>query len=54
MDLTLPIEVVAWSKAWTVFAGSNAGIVVSNSDQGMDVAALNGLIPHLESPTDCI
>jgi hypothetical protein len=29
--------VAARSKAWTVFARSNAGIVGSNSSQGMDV-----------------
>jgi hypothetical protein len=27
----------AWSKAWNVFARSNAGIVGSNQTQGMDV-----------------
>jgi hypothetical protein len=32
-----PITVAAWSKAWTVFAGSNAGIVGSNPTQDMDV-----------------
>jgi hypothetical protein len=31
------ITVAARSKAWTVFARSNAGIVVSNPTQGMDV-----------------
>jgi hypothetical protein len=29
--------VIARSKAWTVFARSNAGIVGSNPTQGMDV-----------------
>jgi hypothetical protein len=33
----LPITVSAESTAWTVFARSNAGIVGSNSTQGMDV-----------------
>jgi hypothetical protein len=32
-----PITVAALSKAWTVFARSNAGIVGSNPTQGMDV-----------------
>jgi hypothetical protein len=32
-----PIRVAARSKAWTVFARLNAGIVVSNSTQGMNV-----------------
>jgi hypothetical protein len=31
-----PITVVTWSKAWNVFALSNAGIVDSNPTQGMD------------------
>jgi hypothetical protein len=33
----MPIRVSALSKAWTVFARSNAGILGSNSTQGMDV-----------------
>jgi hypothetical protein len=33
----LPITVPARSKAWTVFAGSNIGIVGSNPTWGMDV-----------------
>jgi hypothetical protein len=33
----MPITVAAWSKAWTVFARSNAGIVGSNPTQGIDV-----------------
>jgi hypothetical protein len=33
----LPITVAARSKAWTVFARSNTGIVSSNRTQGMDV-----------------
>jgi hypothetical protein len=32
-----PISVTVRSKAWTVFARSNAGIVGSNPTQGMDV-----------------
>jgi hypothetical protein len=32
-----PITVAALSKAWTVFARSNAGIVRSNPTQAMDV-----------------
>jgi hypothetical protein len=32
-----PITVAARSEAWTVFARSNAGIVVSNHTQGVDV-----------------
>jgi hypothetical protein len=32
-----PITVAAGSKAWTLFARSNAGIVGSNRTQGMDV-----------------
>jgi hypothetical protein len=35
--LILGITVAARSKAWTVFARSNAGIVGSNTAQGMDV-----------------
>jgi hypothetical protein len=33
----MPSTVAAQSKAWTVFARSDAGIVGSNSTQGMDV-----------------
>jgi hypothetical protein len=33
----LPIAVVGWSKAWTLFACWTAGIVGSNRTQGMDV-----------------
>jgi hypothetical protein len=32
-----PITVAARSKAWTVFARPNAGIMGSNPTQGMDV-----------------
>jgi hypothetical protein len=34
----MPITVAALSKAWTVFARWNAGIVGSNPTQGMDVS----------------
>jgi hypothetical protein len=34
---TQPTTVVTWSKAWIVFACSNAGIVGSNPTQGMNV-----------------
>jgi hypothetical protein len=34
---TKPITAAAGSKAWTVFARSNAGIVGSNPTQGMGV-----------------
>jgi hypothetical protein len=34
-----PITVAARSKAWTVFARSNTGIVGLNPTQGMDVCA---------------
>jgi hypothetical protein len=37
MCVTLPITVAARSKAWTVFARSDAGMVGSNPTQGMDV-----------------
>jgi hypothetical protein len=33
----MPILVTERSKAWTIFARSNAGIVGSNPTQGMDV-----------------
>jgi hypothetical protein len=33
----VPVRVAARSKAWTVFAPSNAGIVGSNPTQSMDV-----------------
>jgi hypothetical protein len=33
----MPITVAAQSKAWTVLARLNAGIVVSNPTQGIDV-----------------
>jgi hypothetical protein len=34
---TMPITLVVLSKAWTVFARSDAGIVGSNPTQGMDI-----------------
>jgi hypothetical protein len=34
---TGPITVVALSKAWTIFARSNTGVVGSNPTQGIDV-----------------
>jgi hypothetical protein len=34
-----PIAVASWSKASTVFARSNTGIVGSNPTRGMDVSA---------------
>jgi hypothetical protein len=33
----VPITVAAQSKAWTIFAPSNTGIVGSNPARGMDV-----------------
>jgi hypothetical protein len=36
-DVTVPITVAARSRARTVFARSNAGIVGSNPTQGIDV-----------------
>jgi hypothetical protein len=35
--LYLPVTVAERSKAWTVFARSEAGIMGSNSNQAMDV-----------------
>jgi hypothetical protein len=35
-----PITAAAQSKAWTVFACPNAGIMVSNSTRGMDVVCV--------------
>jgi hypothetical protein len=37
VQVNVPITVAARSKAWTVFARSNTGIVGSNHTQGMDV-----------------
>jgi hypothetical protein len=37
IDPYLPITVAARSKAWTVFARSNAGIVGSNPTEDMHV-----------------
>jgi hypothetical protein len=36
----VPITVAARSKAWTVFARSNTGIVGSNPTQDMDVCGI--------------
>jgi hypothetical protein len=38
---TTPITVAAWSKAWTIFARSNTGIVGLNPTQGMNVCVLS-------------
>jgi hypothetical protein len=35
--ISMPITVAALSKIWTIFARSNAGIVISNPTRGMDV-----------------
>jgi hypothetical protein len=40
LDFIKPITVLAWSKAWTVFTRSNAGIVDSNLTQAMDVCTV--------------
>jgi hypothetical protein len=37
---SLPITVTARSEAWTLFSRSNAGIMGSNPNQGMDVCIL--------------
>jgi hypothetical protein len=37
IQITLPVTVAAESKAYTVFARSDTGIVGSNPIQGMDV-----------------
>jgi hypothetical protein len=54
------------SKAWTVFARLNAGIVRSNPTWGMDACVhlfcvcvvlcvpCDGVIPRSRSPTDCV
>jgi hypothetical protein len=57
------MTVAARSKAWTVFARSNAGIVGLNPTRGMDVyvclfsacvvLCIKGLIPRSRSHTDC-
>jgi hypothetical protein len=64
---SVPMTVVARSKARTVFACSNTWIVSSNPTQGIDVCLLlfcvlsrvgsslvTGLILHPRSPTDCL
>jgi hypothetical protein len=33
----MPVVVAEWSKAWTVLARLDAGIIGSNSTRGMDV-----------------
>jgi hypothetical protein len=65
----MPITVATRSKAWTVFARLNAGIVGSNPIQGIDVcvrlfcvcavlcmqvAALRRADPPPRGPTDCV
>jgi hypothetical protein len=64
----MQVAVAARSKAWTVFASSDAGIVGSNSTQGMDVCMRlvcvcvvlcvgSGLATdwsRLRSATDCV
>jgi hypothetical protein len=60
-----PITVTARSKALTVFARSNAGIVGSNPTRGMDVCVrlffvcvflcvVSGLTTHTRSLTDYV
>jgi hypothetical protein len=64
-----PITVATWSKAWTVCARLNTGVVGSNPTGGMDVCVplfcvcvvlcigrglAAGLIPRPRSPTDCV
>jgi hypothetical protein len=64
----VPITLDAPSRAWTVFARLNAGIVGSKPTQGMNICVLlfcfrcsvcrqrpyEGLIPRPKSPTDCV
>jgi hypothetical protein len=66
----VPITAAARSKAWTVFARSDAGIVDSNSTQGIDICVCvysvfvlscvcsyrpcDGLISRPRSPTACV
>jgi hypothetical protein len=45
-----PVTVAARSKAWTVFARSDAGFVVSNPTQGMDVWCVYAFILCLCCP----
>jgi hypothetical protein len=49
VDSKEPVTVAARSKAWTVFAGSDAGIVVSNPTQGMYVWCVYAFILCLGS-----
>jgi hypothetical protein len=62
---SLPVTVVEQSKACTVFARSEAGIVGSNPTQGMDVCMCvffcvciqvtsDELITRPRSPTECL
>jgi hypothetical protein len=44
-----PVTVAERSKAWTVIASSNAGIVGSNPNQGMDFWCVNTFILCLGS-----
>jgi hypothetical protein len=44
-----PVKVAAQSKAWTIFARSDAGIVGSNPTQGMDVCCVYAFILCLGS-----
>jgi hypothetical protein len=44
-----PVAVGARSKAWTVFASSDAGIVGSNLTQGMDIWRVYAFILCLDS-----
>jgi hypothetical protein len=37
MKMVYEIILAAWSKSWTVFSRSNAGIVDSNPTQGMNI-----------------
>jgi hypothetical protein len=46
---TRPVIVAARSKAWTVYPPSDAGIVGSNSTQGMDVWCVYAFILCLGS-----
>jgi hypothetical protein len=50
----LPITAAAQSKAWTVFARSNAGIVGWNPTQGMDICCMYAFILGLCCPVLCL
>jgi hypothetical protein len=45
----MPVTVAALSKAWTVFARQDPGIVVSNPAQGMEVWCVYAFIPFVLS-----